>query len=188
MDIKILQINIRGRLRSNTILEKFLQETKIDIAILSEIKINNKSKIKINGYEIFSNFKNNDGWPSGGVAIIVKKKFTVKSFSINKYMPIETIKINITNAKNNLNMVSVYIPECRNKELKSNFKKLVNDLFNNDNNTIIAGDFNAHHGLWNLTNKVDDRGVIISDILSKSNFSIVNNGDHTFFRMNNELY
>lgn len=70
-----------------------MQENKVDVAILSEIKINNKSKLKLTGYDIYLNYKNNDSWPSGGVVVIVRKKFTVKSIVINKYIPIESIKI-----------------------------------------------------------------------------------------------
>lgn len=42
--------------------------------------------------------------------------------------------------------------------------------------------------MWNLTHKIDDRGVAISELISDSGFVVRNNGDHTFFRMYNDIY
>lgn len=188
MDIKILQINIRGLSNNKLLLEDFLNNENIDVAILSEIKMNNKSKINIKNYQIHTNFKTNnddDSYPSGGVAILIKKKFTVIATELDNYLPIEAIKIKITNTKNTLSIVSIYIPDSSIigiNVLRSKFKNLLHE-HHGVSNLIIAGDFNAHHSMWNLTDKIDDRGVAISELISDSDFLVRNNGDHTFFRM-----
>lgn len=91
MALRILQINIRGMMHNKIFLEDFLHRENIDVAILSEIKMNKKTKIDIKNYQIFANFQNDyDLYPSGGVAValLVKKKFIVSSVLINKYLPI----------------------------------------------------------------------------------------------------
>lgn len=43
----------------------------------------------------------------------------------------------------------------------------------------MAGDHNAHHGLWNNTRKVSNQGIIIADIINDSDLCILIDGSFT---------
>ena len=48
----------------------------------------------------------------------------------------------------------------------------------NTNNTILTGDFNAHHTLWHSTT-TDNRGTLIADLINSSNQIVQNTNTPT---------
>lgn len=92
----------------------------------------------------------------------------------------EIIHITTLNLKTNLNIITLYIPpNINNNSISSKFELLLQQ-FNNEDNTIIAGDINAHNPLWERNGKNDRRGQLIANSIINSNFIILNNGDHTY--------
>lgn len=82
----------------------------------------------------------------------------------------------------NLQIVSVYLPSNTNyntSHINSKFKSLV-DHYNNIENTIIAGDINAHNPIWESNHITDTRGDAFAEKFLDSNLIILNNGDHTY--------
>lgn len=75
MDLKILQLNVRGLTHKKNLIETYMEMEDIDIAMLSEIKLYNESvtNLKFNKYNIHASTRENGIIASGGVAFLVKK-------------------------------------------------------------------------------------------------------------------
>lgn len=175
--INIMQLNIKSINSSKNQLEHFISINNIDIAILSEIWLKPNSNFSIKNFKLVSSCRTN-GY--GGVAFLIKNDINFNSTSLNQLLPIEALQITTTNLKDNLNLITLYIPPNINKNvIQSKFNSLIN-IFNNINNTLIAGDINAHSLLWECNSKIDTRGTIIADAINLSNFIVLNNGDHTY--------
>lgn len=62
-------------------------------------------------------------------------------------------------------------------------------MYENDTNVLLAGDHNTHHPLWNDEIRNNRKGIILADIISDSNFVVLNDGSHTYEQIhNNSIY
>lgn len=177
--LKIIQLNIKSIRSSKQMLEHYLHVNNIDIAILSETWLKKDEQFYIQNYNIQSSSRHN---VYGGVAIATKKDIRFVTRLDYSYEPIEFIELTTTNLTENLQIVSVYLPPNTNyntSHINSKFKSLI-DHYNNIENTIIAGDINAHNPLWESNHISDTRGDAFAEIILDSNLIILNNGDHIY--------
>ena len=183
--LNILQLNING---INTKIDELIQLTidqSIDIITIQETKLKPTSKTpKIPGFTpIRQDRKDKDG---GGLLTYVKGNITFTDIKLPQNCNINTIesqkiKIHLTNHKH-LNIYNVYIAprDTRNP----NYPALDNDITNclnyilTTDQTILTGDFNAHHHQWHSPT-TDHRGQIISDLLDNSNHITLNQNTPT---------
>lgn len=108
-----------------------------------------------------------------------KKKLMHRNRHTIYLYPIEHIETLVNIHKQNITIVSIYIPPKINKEqLEQKFNNLFN-TYTNHNNIIFGGDFNAYNNIWNNNKMTDYKGRIIGNIINNSNFTIINNGDNT---------
>lgn len=172
-----MQLNIKSIISSTNQLDHYINENKIDIAILSEIWLKPNNNFKLKNYKLISSCRT---LGYGGVAFLIKDDITFTIKHLNNLLPIEALEITTTNLKDNLTLITLYIPPNQNKNvIQTKFNPLINN-YNNVNNTLIAGDINAHNSLWESNSKNDTRGTTIADSINLSNFIILNNGDHTY--------
>lgn len=175
--LNIIQLNIKSLNSSRNLLEIYLNQHQIDICILSEIWLKPDHKIYIKDYQFVSACRL-QGY--GGVGILVKNDIKYNLLTSLDFNPIESIAIETLNLKKNLTIVSIYIPpNIRYNTINTKFKQLINH-YNNKTNAFVAGDINAHNPLWESNSKNDNRGSIIADHITTSNFIVLNNGNHTF--------
>jgi len=153
MTIKILQYNIQSLTANNNkqLLELFLVNNNIDIAILSEIWVSNNSRCSLANYNFVCKPRN-DGY--GGVGIYLKKHIRFRQ--INCDIRLEVIGIRTINLINNINIFSVYAAPSTDI---SSFQQGCDDLFTIDAQssglTVIGCDFNAKSSIWG--NNTQDR-------------------------------
>ncbi|KAK2582806.1 hypothetical protein KPH14_008895 [Odynerus spinipes] len=133
-------------------LEEFIKGNNLDIALLSETKLNKMHKIDIEGYDIIRTDRPNTK-KGGGTAIIIQNnipysKVTYPSSENNSIIKYTIIKLKI-NRNQRLFLASIY---ATNKiETKQEFLNELNTIFTklklNDKDTyyILAGDYNARH-------------------------------------------
>lgn len=102
------------------------------------------------------------GKNSGGIAICVKKNIKVKIIknltNISDNIEVLGIKVKLEQGKN-LNILGIYRKPYGVKKIGT-WTRLINSLFKNitqNDLTLITGDFNAHHRLWNCF-KTDENG------------------------------
>lgn len=146
--LKIIQINV------NSIYSKqkrhefklFLNEHDPDVVLICETKLNNKAQLHFKNYKIYRNDRNTNN--GGGTAILIKEK--IDSEYIKTPTNVKSIEccIAVIKAENNKKIFisSIYKPP-KNKFITNDLNEILK--LNDKESHIIAGDFNAHHTLWN---------------------------------------
>lgn len=188
MDLRILQINIKSLNNNKINLQNFLCNKNIDVLILCETWLLKNEFVNFFDFNAI-HFPREDGY--GGVSIYTRKQYTTNFKFLSDISPIEALEVELTNIRRKIKIISIYIPQQRyinNTTLKLKFGNLLQKYINH-NNIIIAGDINAHNALWNDGNNNNSRGNLIADIITNSNFTILNDGSHTFEMFyNDRLY
>ena len=99
----------------------------------------------------------------------------------NKLTELQHIKIHLANHKH-LNIFNIYIPprDTTNPDHSNSQEDITNCMTHilNTNNTILTGDFNAHHTLWHSPT-TDNRGILIADQINSSNQIVLNTNTPT---------
>lgn len=152
-----------------------LSQEKIHIAIISETWLEPDSSLRISGYNIFREDRD-DGY--GGISIIAHHsvKCLRQPVLINN-SNIQAIHLQLLNCEHLNNILAIYCTsEARTSQRDWD---QIFSLFNNK--TIIAGDFNAHHISWSY--KTDTRGRRIFDSLLDNNCITLNDGSPTRIKL-----
>lgn len=186
-NLNVMQNNINSLrpVANRSLLTHLLQLHKIDIAFLSEIWLKPSEDFKFSGYRFYKKTRD-QGY--GGVALLIKNEIHVQNIKLPNLHPIEAIAVKTTNTVIPLLFISIYIPPSPINN--SQIKKPLTDLFNfidiNNYRTILAGDFNAHHSVWNITNKTCPRGELVLDLIENSDLVIINDGTPTMIKHPNK--
>lgn len=174
MSLKILQHNLRSFRSNKDELENFVQNNNYDIILLSETwtKIEDESFYKINRMKLYFEHGIN-GYR--GVAIAIKPEIKHELVQLNVDMrSVEAICIRLM--EENIYLVSIYVPEANNLDIRSDLEMLTSAL--KDKKTIYAGDFNSHSSLWH-SSKDDVRGEIVAEMFLGLNCIFINENKRT---------
>ena len=79
--------------------------------------------------------------------------------------------IKVTLGETNVNIINAYIPPS--SSCDSNYTASISNLLKLED-SIIVGDFNAHHSLWHSKLQADTRGNIIANKIDDSNQVVLN--------------
>lgn len=151
-----------------------LNDLKIDIAFVTETKLQDKIKFKLPGYQIYRKDRNTRG---GGVAIIAKKSLVHFEVQCIKTLHMETCAIKLKYSNHYITLICVYNPPQHNKPL---IQKELKKLFNIDKKVVMCGDFNAKHISWNCP--VNNRdGNILNNYIINSDLLLLHPFDFTFY-------
>lgn len=182
-NLTILQNNINSirPVANRSLLTHLLQLHKIDIAILSEIWLKPNEDFNFPGYKFYKKTRDK-GY--GGVALLIKKEIHFQEIKLPDLNPVEAIAIKTTNTVIPFLFISIYIPPSpiNNNQIKKPLTDLFNFIDLNNCKAIIAGDFNAHHSVWNVANKTCPRGELILDLIENRNLIIMNDGTPTMIK------
>jgi len=100
----------------------------------------------------------------GGVAILIKKNIRFSPFSFTPSATIEAIGASILLSNNSqIDLISIYVPkgDCEVAD--------VEHLFNRLNPTLIGGDFNGHHTMWESDSQSNKAGRSIAKAILNNN-------------------
>lgn len=151
--VKIAAINVNSicMTKRRYDLQKFVNENSIDIALLSETKLNAKHRVHLDNHTLVRNFRSN-GRRGGGTVIAVHNRLQyqlLRANSTNKVMEYTAIKIKV-NSKDSLLIFSIYATQNTTTTFINELDKLASD-YNLDRDNVfyvIAGDFNARNTEW----------------------------------------
>lgn len=172
--LNILQWNARSANANKLDLTNLLKTNDIHISILSETCFRPGKVYKFNGFNMVH--VDRDGG-KGGVAVLVAAHIQYKNITFdNTNLPnlAEICGIEVIINKEPITIISLYRPPKMSiavNEWENFFNKF-------NGNTIIGGDFNAHHSMWG-SGKTDTDGNVLVDALSNSNLVVINNGSAT---------
>lgn len=169
----------------NSVLDKilefkeFINEHSPDIILLQETLLRPKNSLKIPNYIVFRNdFPSPNRFPMRGTAILIKKCFNCYPVNNPPLHCIDAIACNIIFPGNShMTFVSVYIPH---HESTTGIISDLNFLSKLNTNTMLAGDFNAHHQNWNCKSN-RPYGVAINDFINNKNLEILSPANPTHF-------
>ena len=134
----------------------FLYKKSYDIAGICETKTDKKFKLKIPGYKVYLQSRDNRG---GGVAIIIKENIEHDFFKLKSTCNLEAIAIKVYAHRESLTIVQVYKPP--NKPL---LVEDLNGLFCSQN-MIVMGDFNSKRIEWRCLSNNADGGLLLDFFL-----------------------
>ena len=169
----IMQFNANGIGNKLTELGEFLKRHNVKVVVIQESKLSSNSKTPS-----IQNFtterKDRRQGQGGGLLTLIHKSI---NFSRKPESPktlvephLEELTITATLGDTELIITNVYIPSassCTGGYLPS----LDHLMMTTD--TLILGDFNAHHSAW-YSSSTDTRGTLLENVVSGSNFGILN--------------
>ena len=157
--MKCVQWNARGLTKSKLEeFKKFLSSTSPEIVFISESHWSSSFNVRFRSYHILK--KDRAQRMGGGVALLIHKSVQFLPLKCYSSDTVEAIGATIlTKNTGNIDVISVYVPKgnCDTEEVKA--------LFNVQNKFIIAGDFNAHHDIWERDCTRNRSGQAIADTL-----------------------
>ena len=181
----VLQFNANGIGNKLTELGVVLERNKVKVVVIQESKLTSKSKNPcIRNYTTVR--KDRPHGHGGGLLVFIHESIT---FSIQPSSP-ETlsdphleeliIKADIGNTK--LIISNIYIPPA--SSCSNGYQSSIEHLLTTPD-TLILGDFNAHHPSW-YSRSTDTRGKRMDDSINGSNYGILNWDSPTRVRPNAE--
>ena len=171
---RILQWNARGLYKSKEKDFRYsLCSTNPTVALLSETHWQNDFRVKFSSYRsIVCNRKTGE---KGGVAILFKKNLLYDNITLPSFRTIEAVGVCVhLNHRLKITFVSVYCPNgnCTQEDISSDLNLLFSSVSGNE---FIAGDWNAHHPIWESSTTVSNTcGRAIADLLANNDiFSLI---------------
>ena len=178
--VKVLNWNIAG---ANTKKATLIAHSKVenyDVITLQETLLRRGQKFKLNGYNIYTSPHEDT---DRGLAILIKNTIPVKKIT-NPILcgdNVEVLAVTITLQDTKLEIYNIY-----RKLTQGNTGELeLTQLFAHTSatNTLITGDFNAHHNILSSPAHTNEAGEHIAQILNDfHNVTLLNNGQPTHIR------
>ena len=183
--ITIIQININGLTTKIHELKYLADNTKIDIITIQDTKL--KPTHRTPYLKDYTAIRTDRTYKNGGGLMtyikndIIFTELKTPHTTNNKLTELQHIKIHLANHKH-LNIFNIYIPprDTTNPDHSNSQEDITNCMTHilNTNNTILTGDFNAHHTLWHSPT-TDNRGTLIADLINSSNQIVLNTNTPT---------
>ena len=172
--LRIIQWNADSITTKVLELQDRLSAEDIDICLIQETKLK-KGVLdpKLEGYECIRadrKLKN----AGGGLLILIKKTLVFEKLDAVAVEATESLSIKVRMDKRNwIYITNVYTPPCN--SVGQDAIILRTDSIPTFNSSLICGDFNAHHPLWDDIQPADDRGEEIVDWAIEKELTIMNN-------------
>ena len=170
--LRIVQWNAEGINTKTSELRCFLEEYKIDVAVIQESKLMPKrNSPDLKGYSLIRGDRIGAEHPGGGVLTIIKEDIVYKENGHCNRDGVELLSVCIhQSGKKWLTINNLYLPP--NSQADMSWIPV-------NPNTIFAGDLNGHSKIWDDIQPTDDRGEDIADWMLDNNLHCINDGTPT---------
>ena len=178
--VKILNWNIAGANKKKATLIAHSKTEKYDVITLQETLLQRGTKFKISGYNTYTTPHENT---DRGLTILVKNSIPAKRITnpIPCGINVEVLAVTLTLQDTKLDIYNIY-----RKLAQGNTGELdLIELFahTSNTNTLITGDFNAHHNMLSSPSTSNEAGQHIAQLLEDfPNTALLNNGQPTHIR------
>lgn len=171
MSINIIQWNINGFVKKLNDIKLINQQHDPTILCLQETNLTNTYSPFIKNFYVYTSNRTACNRASGGVAILARSDYS--SFQIPIQSSLEVVAISIQ-LESSITICNVYIPNQ--KPFK--FFDMENIIQQLPSPFLLLRDFNSHSLSWG-SDKHDDRGKQIENILEIDNIILLNSGEPT---------
>ena len=179
-NLKTLNWNIAGTNRKTATLLAHCKSENYDVITLQETLLNRGKKFKISGYTTFTTpCENTDR----GLAILVKNTIPVKRIAnpIPCGNNVEAMAVTITLQEYQLHIYNIYRKLAQGNTGELELPQLFAHA--STNNTLITGDFNAHHDILSSPAHTNEAGEHLASVLEDfPDVALLNNGEPTHIR------
>ena len=178
--VKVLNWNIAGANTKKATLIAHSKTENYDIITLQESLLQRGKKFKLNGYNTYTTPHENT---DRGLAILIKNTIPVKKIAnpISCGENVEVLAVTITLQDAKLDVYNIYRKITQDHAGELDLIQLFAHASNT--NTLITGDFNAHHNILSSPGLNNEAGEHITQVLNDfQNVTILNNGQPTHIR------
>lgn len=153
--------------------ETFIQESNIDIMLVSETFLRQCHNFNVANYITYRKDRNN--CPGGGTATIIKRNIQHFETTTPELQEAEANSIMVCTQTGNIRIISFYSPGARTLLAED-----LNALTRTDTPTIIAGDFNAKSRLWN-SRTINSNGRVLARNAEENGYLVLGPDEPTHF-------
>ena len=186
--LKILQLNIDGWRGKVTSLNEFLDEKKIDVALLQETKLMSSTAGPIaNGWKVHRAERTvhlaQNEQPQGGLAVLVRpgvQSRRLESLNLPTGAALESLGVSVETKHGWMNLWNMYRPPATGGADVRDAALYLNH-WPREKSSVICADVNAH-GSWDASRDSDQLGEEIDDWLIDNSMAHVNSGIPTRVR------
>ena len=169
----ILQFNANGIGNKLSELERFLEKHNVKVAAIQESKLTSKSRNpRIQNFTTVR--RDRPQGQGGGLLIFIHKSINFRqqpqSPETLSDLHLEELTISAKLGNTELIISNIYIPPT--SSCTAGYQPSIDHLMTTPD-TLILGDFNAHHSSWHATS-TDTRGKNLADSICNSDFGILN--------------
>lgn len=154
-------------------LEQLIIDQQIDIILLAETFLKQIHDFKISNFTVYRNDRLLQA--RGGVAIILRNSLSHKLRTPLNTNIIENLSVEIILNNSPICITVAYSPKYSNQ-----FARDMDLLYNQTNNYMIFGDFNARHTSWNCVSN-NRAGTVLFDLQQEQPSMIYNTPEHTHY-------
>jgi Reverse transcriptase (RNA-dependent DNA polymerase)/Endonuclease-reverse transcriptase len=171
---KVVQWNCNSFWTRYEDIKLMINEIQPTVLCLQETNLRKNEKPRLNGYVGFFDSKQRR---LHGTAIFVKDNLKVTEIELDSTLNAVAVKVGLNRE---ITICSLYLPPNDDTStLKRDLQELIDQL---PHPFILTGDLNAHNRMWGGREE-NPRGVIIEDITSNLDLTIINTGEQTYFNL-----
>ena len=179
--LRLMQWNANGIIGEITELLTFLHSNNVNIAAIEENKLTNKSKPPRTPAwaAVRLDRQNNKG---GGLLMLIKETIpfvdntAALPQSADPHLEHQGISITMLN-RQQLYIHNIYIPPRTSCSAGHNASTA--HLLCSNEMSLIVGDINAHHSIWDMNTIDDERGEQLTDEIDAADYTILNENEAT---------
>lgn len=142
--LRVVHWNAQSLRRKKRLLQVFLREQDIDVALISETCLGDGDQFTIPNYVVYRKDERSDHRAYRGLAVIVKRKVVHQPIEFRELASMYALGIEVQVAGTVLRLYAAYKPP----QAAFDFRDL-RGLLESPSPTIVAGDLNAKHTAWN---------------------------------------
>jgi len=158
---RILTWNANSVVGKKAELQLFLQANNIDVAAVSETKLQPKNRFSIPGYKVYRLDRNRFG---GGVMLLVNSNLHHDSFPLPPMTGLDATAVCLQLQNHNkLILASAYLPPSTTLSPLD-----LEAIFTSQDAVILTGDLNCKHAIWNNTSTNKNGNTLFSYCLNKA--------------------
>lgn len=173
--LRILTWNANGLLRRKIELLHYMEEEKIDIALISETHLNSRHCIKFRGYQLYTSHHPNDA-SHGGSAILIRNNLRHNELPNYTSPQLQATCISIQFCGTVTTIAAVYNPP-RHTLSEESYKEFFTYL---GHRWIAGGDWNAKNKHWGSRIN-SSKGVKLYNAVTSSNVTYISSGQPTYW-------
>jgi endonuclease/exonuclease/phosphatase family metal-dependent hydrolase len=173
--LKIVAWNANGLCQHAQEINVFLNMNNIDIMLVSETHLTNKSKFNIRNYNIYQT-NHPDGTAHGGTAILIKSELEHNELAkySNEQLQATTIELKTNTGKLKISSIYCQPKHCNKKEIFLTFFGTLGTRF------LVGGDFNAKHTMWG-SRLTSTKGRVLLQALQEKKIDFISTGEPTYW-------